>query len=155
MGDVTHKVNHLSFGDDDDVLRVKNRFPNTGIIRPLDGAYHEAPKIRKDVFDSSIFEYYVKVVPTAYVDISGNRTDIFQFTASSNLVKSAQMPSLYLRYDVSAVSVVYRETRRSFAEFFVNVCAIVGGLFTVAGLFDSFLHASVVALARKARIGKL
>merc|ERR1712196_355247 len=47
------------------------------------------------------------------------------------------------------------ETKRSFVEFFVSVCAIVGGLFTVAGIFDGLLHAGVLALAKKAQLGKL
>lgn len=153
--DVSHRVNHLSFGDDADVLHVKQRFPDTGIIRPLDGVVHDAPTPQRDLFDSSIFEYYVKVVPTTYVDLNGNTSSVFQFTAASNLVKSAQMPSLYIRYDVSAVSVIYKETKRSFVEFFVSVCAIVGGLFTVAGIFDGLLHAGVLAIAKKAQLGKL
>jgi hypothetical protein len=153
--DVSHRVNHMSFGDDADVLHVKNRFPDAGVIRPLDGVVHDAPAPQRDLFDSSIFEYYVKVVPTAYIDIAGNRSNVFQFTAASNLVKSAQMPSLYIRYDVSAVSVIYTETKRSFIEFFVSVCAIVGGLFTVAGLFDGVVHAGVAALVKKQQLGKL
>jgi len=37
----------------------------------------------------------------------------------------------------------------------VQLCAIVGGIFTVSGLIDALLHRSVAAILEKARRGKL
>lgn len=39
-------------------------------------------------------------------------------------------------------------------EFMVHICAIVGGIFTIAGIVDAFLHKSF-GLLFKERIGKL
>ena len=36
--------------------------------------------------------------------------------------------------------VQYREEYKSFTHFLTSVCAIVGGVFTVSGLIDSFIY---------------
>lgn len=47
------------------------------------------------------------------------------------------------------------EYKHSFAHFVTNVCAIVGGVFTVAGMLDGMLYHSTRALQKKIEIGKL
>ncbi|CAE7604901.1 ergic3 [Symbiodinium necroappetens] len=166
---ISHKVNHISFGVDTDITYVKSNFQGTGIVSPLDGVVqiHEKsePKEKTDskfgswsyagLLDSAIYEYYTKVVPTTYVPLDGSPIHVHQFTANSNKIVNQQMPSLYLRYDFSPVTVRYTETKESLSHFVVQVCAVVGGIFTVAGLLDSVLHKSIVHLAKKAQIGKL
>ncbi len=45
------------------------------------------------------------------------------------------------------LQVVFKEKRQSFTHFLTNVCAIVGGVFTVSGLIDAFIyHGSKVGL---------
>lgn len=49
------------------------------------------------------------------------------------------------------VQVQYREEYKSFTHFITSVCAIVGGVFTVSGLIDSFIyHGQKVGFARQA-----
>ena len=38
------------------------------------------------------------------------------------------------------MQVQYREEYKSFTHFLTSVCAIVGGVFTVSGLIDSFIY---------------
>lgn len=42
----------------------------------------------------------------------------------------------------------------SFGHFATNVCAIIGGLFTVAGIIDSILNSSLHAIKKKIELGK-
>merc|ERR1712087_66927 len=105
--------------------------------------------------NSAIFEYYTKVVPTTYMPLNRPPIHVHQFTANSNKIVHQQMPSLYFRYDFAPVTVRYKETRESFSHFLVQICAVIGGVFTMAGLVDSLLHRSIVELAKKAQIGKL
>ncbi|CAJ1451289.1 unnamed protein product [Effrenium voratum] len=161
---ISHTVNHISFGVDADITYVKQHFQGTGIVSPLDGVaqIHEKSPPSKDhgwsyagSLDSAIYEYYTKVVPTTYVPLDRAPLNVYQFTANSNKIVNQQMPSLYLRYDFSPVTVRYVETKESFSHFLVQICAVVGGIFTVAGIFDAALHKSIVHLAKKAQIGKL
>lgn len=168
---VTHILNHISFGFDSDITYVRNL--GTGTVSPLDGIvqtvnelpplpegepspyglYRDAlPKVR---LDSGIYEYYAKVVPTTYEPMGMPAISVFQFTASSNKIPNQQMPSLYLRYDFTPVTVRYRETRATVHSFVVEVCAVLGGIFTTAGLMDGAVHRVFVYLARKTRAGKV
>eukprot|EP00929_Paragymnodinium_shiwhaense_P057577 TRINITY_DN28825_c0_g1_i1.p1 TRINITY_DN28825_c0_g1~~TRINITY_DN28825_c0_g1_i1.p1 ORF type:complete len:365 (-),score=53.90 TRINITY_DN28825_c0_g1_i1:67-1161(-) len=171
---ITHKINHISFGVDTDIAHVKRNFKGTGVVSPLDGMLQVVlPKstttttTRQDDLgfhfgslfggssNTAIFEYYTKVVPTTYVPLGSPPVNVFQFTANSNKIVNQQMPSLYLRYDFAPVTVKYTERRESFSHFLVQICAVIGGVFTIAGMLDSFIHKSIVHLAKKAQIGKL
>ena len=43
---------------------------------------------------------------------------------------------------------------RSFAHFVTGICAIIGGVFTVAGMIDSMVYHSAKALQKKIELGK-
>lgn len=181
---VSHRINHISFGVDTDISYVKKNFKDTGIVSPLDGVeqtVHERkeperpnafggmyayggfgggggnpnPSTPQHSVETAIFEYYTKVVPTTYRSLDQPPVHVYQFTANTNKIVNQQMPSLYLRYDFSPVTVMYTEKRESTSHFLVQICAVIGGVFTIAGLLDSVLHRSIVALAKKAQIGKL
>ena len=54
----------------------------------------------------------------------------------------------------SPSNVVVEESRRSAAEFLTSLCAIIGGVFTVLGLFDSVVYHSV-KVVQKLELGKM
>lgn len=54
----------------------------------------------------------------------------------------------------ACVQVSISETRQSFLHFITNVCAIVGGVFTVAGIVDSILYHGDKLIRKKQEIGK-
>lgn len=153
---ISHRVEHLSFGVDTDISYVTKNFKDTGIVSPLDGVEQIAlAKKEGSGIDTAIYEYYTKVVPTTYRALDQPPVHVYQFTANSNKIQNQQMPSLYFRYDFSPVTVRYTEKRESTSHFLVQICAVIGGVFTVAGLLDGILHKSIVVLAKKAQIGKL
>ncbi len=49
---------------------------------------------------------------------------------------------VFFMYDLSPIMVKFTEKQRSFAHFLTSVCAIVGGVFTVAGIIDSLVYPS-------------
>lgn len=57
-------------------------------------------------------------------------------------------------YELSPISVLYSQEKENIIEFLVHIFAIIGGIFTIAGIIDAIIHRSVSALF-KARIGKL
>mmetsp|Transcript_28622 Transcript_28622/g.46050 ORF Transcript_28622/g.46050 Transcript_28622/m.46050 type:complete len:347 (+) Transcript_28622:126-1166(+) len=153
---VSHIINHISFGTDRDIDYVQTNYKGTGHVTPLDGVSAiVGEKKEGGGIDSAIFEYYTKVVPTTYRPLDKDQLSVYQFTANSNRIVNQQMPSLYLRYDFSPVTVLYTEQRESTSHFLVQICAVIGGVFTVAGLLDSFIHKSIVAIAKKAQLGKI
>jgi hypothetical protein len=88
--DVSHRVNHISFGDDNELKTVKSIF-NLGEISPLDNT-------EKKEHDKSIYEYYMKVVPTTYVDLNHKDYHVHQFISNHNKVPVFQhLPAVYFR----------------------------------------------------------
>jgi len=60
---------------------------------------------------------------------------------------------LYFSYEISPIMVKYSEKAKSFGHFATGVCAIIGGIFTVAGLIDATIYRSAKVL-KKLEIGK-
>lgn len=100
-------------------------------------------------------QYYISVVPTTFVTLNKTELYVHQFTANSNEIKTHMMPAIFFRYDLSPVTVRVSQFKANFFHFMVQICAIIGGVFTVAGILDSIVHKSVLHLMRKAEIGKL
>jgi preprotein translocase subunit SecG len=51
--------------------------------------------------------------------------------------------------------VLVRRERKSFASFLTQLCAILGGVFTVTGLVDGIVYHGSATLKRKMQVGKL
>lgn len=138
----THTIHHLSFGQD---------YP--GIVNPLDGLFQLADK------SQMMFQYFIKVVPTTYTDVDGGTVATNQFSATKHskvigALGDSGLPGLFVTYELSPMMVKYTEKRRSFMHFLTGVCAIIGGVFTVAGLIDAMIYHSARALQKKIELGK-
>ena len=62
---------------------------------------------------------------------------------------------VFVFYDLSPIMCTYTESRQSFATFLTSVCAIVGGVFTVAGIVDKFVYHGTEVMRKKFEMGKL
>ncbi|XP_026434448.1 endoplasmic reticulum-Golgi intermediate compartment protein 3-like [Papaver somniferum] len=139
---ISHKINKLSFGE---------YFP--GAVNPLDGVQwmQEVP--------NGMYQYFIKVVPTVYTDISGHTIQSNQFSVTEHFRgaaygQSRSIPGVFFFYDLSPIKVTFTEGHVSFLHFLTNVCAIVGGVFTVSGIVDSFIYHGQKAIKKKMEIGK-
>ena len=93
-------------------------------------------------------------VPSSFMDTSGTNYQVYQLT--QNYISDSNSPQnmLLFSYELSPITVQYQQTKENFFEFLVYICAIVGGVFTVAGIIDAIIHKSVAVLFKQ-RIGKL
>ncbi|KAL7119405.1 hypothetical protein ACP275_02G060900 [Erythranthe tilingii] len=140
---ISHKINKLSFGDS---------IP--GIVNPLDGV--EWVQIRPN----GVYQYFLKVVPTIYTNIKGHTIQSNQFSVTEHYKSSEEdqyrsLPGIFFFYDLSPIKVTFTEEHASFLHFLTHICAIVGGVFTVAGIVDSFIYHGQKAIRKKMEIGKL
>ncbi|KAL1547018.1 endoplasmic reticulum-Golgi intermediate compartment protein 3-like [Salvia divinorum] len=139
---LTHKINRLAYGD---------FFP--GVVNPLDGAewtQHTA---------NAMYQYFLKVVPTVFADISGhtiqsNQYSVTEHVRAAELGRLQALPGVFFFYDLSPIKVTFTETHVSFLHFLTNVCAIIGGIFTVSGIVDSFIYHGHRAIKKKMELGK-
>ncbi|GAB2290615.1 hypothetical protein Dimus_024897 [Dionaea muscipula] len=139
---ITHQINRLTFGD---------YIP--GVVNPLDGVHWTHPT------PNGMYQYFIKVVPTVYTDISGHSIQSNQFSVTEHFRSAGAghfqtLPGVFFFYDLSPIKVTFLEQHVSFLHFLTNVCAIVGGVFTVSGIFDSFVYHGQKAIKKKIEIGK-
>ncbi|ELT87978.1 hypothetical protein CAPTEDRAFT_224400 [Capitella teleta] len=145
-----HIVHELIFGD-----RVPQTIHIPGSFNPL---------LEKDKSESnalSSHDYYLKIVPAVFNDYSGKTLmHPYQYTFAyrhSIRQRGGQVviPAIWFKYKLNPMCVKYSEQRPiPFYHFLTAVCAIVGGTFTVAGIFDSFLF-TAAEIFKKAELGKL
>lgn len=63
-------------------------------------------------------------------------------------------PGVFFFYDVSPLRVRHSVSRPTFASFVASACAVVGGVWSVAGVAEVALAARRAASARKVELGK-
>eukprot|EP00177_Eucheuma_denticulatum_P001571 GFKZ01002809.1.p1 GENE.GFKZ01002809.1~~GFKZ01002809.1.p1 ORF type:complete len:401 (-),score=40.85 GFKZ01002809.1:574-1776(-) len=145
--DLSHRINKLSFGAE---------YP--GQVNPLDGAERRA-KVTEDKVGQH--EYFIRIVPTTYKlsfsrVLRTNQYSQSYFFRRSDPNKGGQLiPGLFLSYDLSPIHIEVEETRKSFFHFLVQLCAIIGGVFTVASMLSTFMDDFVLKAVRKSQVGKL
>jgi len=142
MFNLSHTIHNLRFGQE---------YP--GMVNPLAGVEKHQPAN----LPSALFYYYAKVVPTSYGAkrklVQSNQYSVTEHTtpAVANSLGS-KVPGIMFFYDFAPLRVDFRNTGKRFLHFLVNLCAIIGGVFAVAGIIDRILHSSVEQVKRA--IGK-
>ncbi|GFS29184.1 PDI-like 5-3 [Actinidia rufa] len=146
---MSHIISHLSFGrkiSPSVMSDMKRVVPHLGGSHDkLNGrAYITHPG---DANANVTIEHYLQVVKT---EVITRRTfhenkivEEYEYTAHSSLVHSFY----------PCCEVLITENSKSFSHFITNVCAIIGGVFTVAGILDSILH-NTMRLVKKIELGK-
>ena len=140
--DFSHTVDRIAFGEDFSWLPPG----------PLDGTSRTAPK------ENANFQYFIKVVGTRAIYLNGTskRSNQYAVTTHERKLDGQQvMPGLFFHYEISPLLITYTETRRNFFSFLTSVCAIIGGVFTVASILDAWIYRAEKAIREKRQLGKL
>lgn len=136
---VTHTVHHLSFGQD---------YP--GLVNPLDGT------LSKIDTGYGTYQYYIKIIPTIYTGQAVVETNQYSVHTQyqSGIVNGRRqniLPGVFWVYDLSPFMVKVTEHTVPFTHFLTGLCAIAGGVFTVAGIVDSCIFHVNKAVKRASR----
>uniref|UniRef100_A0A183C818 Endoplasmic reticulum-Golgi intermediate compartment protein 3 n=1 Tax=Globodera pallida TaxID=36090 RepID=A0A183C818_GLOPA len=142
--DASHTINHLSFGK-----------PFPGKMHPLDGKQFITNK------GGIMHQYQLKIVPTRYiygVTRKGETLISHQFAITrverDIMAGASGIPGLFVQYEFSPLMVQYEERKRPLSFFLVSLCAIIGGVHTVAALLDATLYNTQRAIQRKMAVAK-
>ncbi|KAG1376132.1 hypothetical protein G6F61_007862 [Rhizopus arrhizus] len=116
----THRIDELSFGE---------FYPN--LINPLDNSM----EIAETHFE--MFQYYLSVVPTTYIDRKGHvlLTNQYAVTDTHRAFYEGQTaPGIFFKYEMEPISVqISEESPQSFLHFVVRLCGILGGSVVTVG----------------------
>jgi len=146
MTNLTHRVNHLSFGERvDDTNRKQKR-----ILKQVPDEHKQFSPLDGRLFRTSSFHqayhHHIKVVSTHF-DMSGKQDPAqsmiaYQYLEQSQIVhyNLEDVPEARFAYDISPMSVVVEKQSRKWYDYLTSVSAIVGGTFTTLGLIDAFFY---------------
>ncbi|CDS13876.1 hypothetical protein LRAMOSA06050 [Lichtheimia ramosa] len=150
--DFSHIIHSLQFGEQKELAAYKQkRTKMVDLANPLDDS-------RWGNAQSSImYQYFLKIVPAEINYLSGKSIHTYQYSVSRQerdlqMQANNGLPGVFINMDFSPMLVIYSETRPTFASFLTGVCAIVGGIFTVASLIDGVIYRT--SLHRKRQLGK-
>eukprot|EP00316_Scyphosphaera_apsteinii_P012253 CAMPEP_0119341400 /NCGR_PEP_ID=MMETSP1333-20130426/102337_1 /TAXON_ID=418940 /ORGANISM="Scyphosphaera apsteinii, Strain RCC1455" /LENGTH=407 /DNA_ID=CAMNT_0007353357 /DNA_START=374 /DNA_END=1597 /DNA_ORIENTATION=+ len=103
-------------------------------------------------------KHYLKVVPFHHHSLNGEVTQTYLYKANYNEYRPRKLewfegkadahvdtqlvPNAVFYYDISPVKVVVQEETQAFASFITKICAVIGGIYTVVGLFDNVIYHS-------------
>lgn len=138
--DFGHIIHHLSFGDQ-----------HPELSSPLDNSQsvHGPEKV---------FKYHIKVVASEFRYLNGQKTMTNQFAVTKSEGDTASekisFPSVFFNYDISPMIVIYTEHRKPFTSFLTSVCAIIGGVYTIAAILDTIIFSAERRLKEKSSLGK-
>lgn len=153
--DVSHTVNHLSFGPflsetawvvmppdiaqavgslDDKEFKSEDRVPTT---------HEHMVKVVKNLVEMPSSWGIAPVEAHGYV------------VHSNKIQRFAEVPTVRINYDILPIIVHVKATYESAYHFLTQLCAIVGGVFTVAGIVVATLESGIASLTAKDSLNKL
>ncbi|PKU69628.1 protein disulfide isomerase-like 5-4 isoform X1 [Dendrobium catenatum] len=156
---VSHVISHFSFGKK---LSQRMHSEMKRLTPLLGGSYDRlADKsyiISHDDNKANVtIEHYLQLVKTEIVTRKSSKElklfEEYEYTAHSSLVHSLDIPVSKFHFEPSPMQVLVTEIPKSFSHFITNLCAITGGVFTVAGILDSILH-NTMRIVKKVELGK-
>ncbi|QCE09803.1 protein disulfide-isomerase 5-3-like [Vigna unguiculata] len=152
---MSHVINHLSFG-----RKVSPRvMSDVKRLIPYVGSSHDRLNglsfiNTRDLGANVTMEHYLQVVKTEVITRKDYKlVEEYEYTAHSSVAQSLHIPVAKFHLELSPMQVLITENPKSFSHFITNVCAIIGGVFTVAGILDSILH-NTIRLMKKVELGK-
>jgi hypothetical protein len=90
-----------------------------------------------------MYQYFIKIVPTEFDYLNGKELRTFQYSVSRQeqvAGTSGGLPGVFFMLDHSPMRIIYSEHRPTLGSFMTSVCAIIGGIFSVAAIIDSLLY---------------
>jgi len=157
LTNVSHQVNSLTIGDPYTTRVVSELAGTKGIpvdvskkLSPMNGNVYTTQNLHES------YHHYLKVVSTRVPEkiTHVNRLDgakAYQIIPSSQLAfyEEDTVPEAKFVYDLSPISVTYRSSSRRWYEYVTSLFAIIGGVFTMVGIIESTIHATVSKAKRR------
>jgi thiol-disulfide isomerase/thioredoxin len=150
----SHVVNDLRFGPKVSSYQISRLPPRT------QASLHRlaAKKFFSFSYNTS-HEHFLRVVPSKFVFRNRYEVSSFQYSAETSSFEDTRgpLPVVNFAYDLSPLALLVKEERKPLFHFLTNIFAIVGGVFTLMSMTDSFIHGCTSFFRKKTKngIGKL
>jgi len=104
---------------------------------------------------------FLPVVPTQYSQLTSlsplqtNQYSVTEHYRQTNPKEGQGLPGVFFFYELSPIMVHRAESRMGVFHFLTQLCAILGGVFTVAGMVDRLVYSSLKSFEKKLSLNKL
>ncbi|MGH0176796.1 UNVERIFIED_CONTAM: hypothetical protein FKN15_075204 [Acipenser sinensis] len=103
----------------------------------------EAKFFQMENWTDTMFQYFLVVVPTKVKTykfaVNTHQYSVTEKDTTVNVSKEHQgIPGIFIRYDISSLTVKITEEGIAIGQFATRICGIVGGIFSTAGLLHKF-----------------
>ena len=137
---LSHEIDHVTFGS------------------PLGESPIDPTQVIQKEYGKMHYRYNLKAVPTVKTDSSGKTTRGFQYTATYTEIpvkaRGRYGAGIFFQYSFAPVAVVSKPTRAGILVFLSRIVSIIGGVFMLGRLIDSFAY-RLNTIEGKRRIGKM
>jgi len=125
---------------------------------PCDGiSYKQEYEEDGKTIKPSKTNFYMVAVPS-YFEKGFFKYHVYQLISSFETTHDPNMvgpdPILMFNFEFSPITEHINQNKQGVVEFLISICAIIGGVYTIAGIVDSVIHRSV-SYVFKSSIGKL
>lgn len=149
--DFSHTINHLSFGNVTQMKQIQKKYDEKFAF-DLDST-----NVQQDqhiVQGQLLANYYLDINQIDYLDTTGIRYTVlegYKYKSNKSILAQMGLPAIFFRYELSPIKLRYTMSYKTWSEFFVEICAIIGGMFVVAGIVESLLRNSFCMISSTKR----
>ncbi|CDW72632.1 UNKNOWN [Stylonychia lemnae] len=141
--DFSHTIQHLSFGNDTDMANIMQKYEEKYTF-DLDGT---SINQEQQIYNGQLLaNYYLDINQIDFLDVTGFWSSVlegYKYKSSQSIMSQMGLPAIFFRYELSPVKLRYTMSYKTWSEFFIEICAIIGGMFVVAGIMESLLRNSL------------
>lgn len=149
---MNHRINSITFGDESQQEVIVHTF---GAIDHgehtifnmfmKDGKVNDELKYSPEDPAHDYF-YFLKIVPHEFLDYIDQEIDHSYSYSLNHNQKTSDMPgfaSVTIILDYAPIKMIISRKHREVGQFLINLCSIVGGVFIIYGLLNSFVLRTV------------
>ena len=155
--DYSYDIHHISFGNKQDFDYISQQFQDLDMEHPLDGIKGSAGKNDEGHAQQMKSMHYLVAVPS-YFEKGLFKYHVYQLISNYEVTydeaQTGGQSILMFNFEFSPITENITQNQKNLVEFLISICAIIGGVYTIAGIVDGIIHKSV-SLVFKSRIGKL
>ena len=149
--DLSHKINHLSFGEKQDQALIRKRYSGQ-----IDNELNGKDKTQQIPFGQWMVNYYLDISEAEYTDTTYTVSEMdpetgeveeknpvfigFPYRSMSQEMITNMLPIVVFNMQITPIKVNYTMFYQTWPDFLVHMCAIVGGIFAAASIFESMLQ---------------
>lgn len=133
MTNLSHTIHHLSFESterEDHTRGVALPHDFKHLIQPLDGKEYVTNELHQ------AYHHHIKLVST------NSRYYQMLHTNQLSIYDKDRIPETKFVLDISPIAVHYRNAYRPWYDYVTSILAIIGGAFTVFGMFESIFQSA-------------